>query len=344
MTNAIKIYKEIISDFNKPENAGYSLLNRSILLKNKIRIVFIVTAESMQRIVAVMLPNDCKKEPLSKFPKWHGIEFAYDKIREYKNANSENEYIIISQSKDYDSGIFEIVADDIANQLDKVNVQRKMIECLFNTLVKWKKFFSLNSEIIMSEQMQEGLYGELLVLEKLINSFGEQAAMNWSGADRETHDFYINGSAVEVKTTSLKSTEKIKVSSEHQLNPNDVDRVLVLYVNMVRKSRVDGENLPDIINRIADRLSESVKTVFFDKLLQYGYIPACEDKYILGFHLRSYRVYNVYDDFPNIIPDELNRGVSEVTYSLDLNACSEFEIEWESAVKNLEGGSEHGNQ
>jgi predicted AAA+ superfamily ATPase len=97
-----------------------------------------------------------------------------------------------------------------------------MISCLSDTLGKWKKFFALNTEIIMSEQMQEGLYGELLVLQKLIYKFGEEAVSYWSGADKETHDFYINGSAVEVKTTASKSTEKIRISSEHQLNPSDV--------------------------------------------------------------------------------------------------------------------------
>lgn len=94
-------------------------MNRSILLKNKIRIVYIVAAKDHQRIIAVMLPKDCTKEPLSRFPKWHGIEFAYDHITEYQNPNSENEYIIISQSKDYDSGIFEIIANDITDQLEK---------------------------------------------------------------------------------------------------------------------------------------------------------------------------------------------------------------------------------
>ena len=94
MSNAIKIYQEIIADFKKAENSSLTVLNRSILLKNKIRIVYIVAAKDHQRIIAVMLPKDCTKEPLSRFPKWHGIEFAYDHITEYQNPNSENEYII----------------------------------------------------------------------------------------------------------------------------------------------------------------------------------------------------------------------------------------------------------
>ena len=338
MSNAIKIYQEIIDDFNKPENSSFSVLNRSILLKNKIRIVYIVAAKDMQRIIAVMLPNDCLKEPVSRFPKWQGIEFSYDHITEYQNPNSENEYIIISQSKDYDSGIFEIIANDITDQLEKITVQKKMFSCLSNTLSKWKKFFALNSDIIMSEQMQEGLYGELLVLKKLICSFGEDAISYWSGADKETHDFYINSSAVEVKTTASKSTEKIRISSEHQLNPKDVCGSLFLYVNMVRKSRTDGETLPMIIGSIQNCISEPNKSIFFEKLFQYGYIPSCEERYTLGFYLRSHQVYIVGNNFPNIVPDKLNKGVSEVAYSLDLNTCTDHIIVWDDAVNTLKGG------
>ena len=337
MSNAIKIYQEIIADFNKTENSSFSVLNRSILLKNKIRIVYIVAAKDMQRIIAIMLPNDCKKEPISRFPRWHGIDFAYDHITEYQNPNSENEYVIISQSKDYDSGIFEIVANDITDQLEKVSVQSKLFSCLSETLSKWKKFFSLNSDVIMSEQMQEGLYGELLVLKKLIMQFGEDAILYWSGADKETHDFYVNGSAVEVKTTAAKSTEKIRISSEHQLNPKDITGTLFLYVNMVRKSRADGENLPIVVNSIASALSEEYKSIFFEKLFQYGYISFCEEEYNLGFHLRSYQVYTVTNDFPNIVPDNLDNGISEVTYSLDLNACVDYAASWDDAVNVLKG-------
>lgn len=338
LSNAIKIYQEIIADFKKAENSSLPVLNRSILLKNKIRIVYIVTANDYQRIIAVMIPKECTKETLTHFPKWHGIEFAYDHITEYQNPNNENEYIIISQSKDYDSGIFEIIANDITDQLEKISIQKKMISCLSDTLSKWKKFFALNSDVVMPEQLQEGLYGELLVLKKLIFSFGDEAVSFWSGADMETHDFYVNGSAIEVKTTSAKSNEKIRISSEHQLNPKDVENTLFLYVNMVRKSRSDGTTLPDIIKAIYNGLSEPYRSLFEEKLFKYGYIPSCEDQYTLGFHQRSYQTYKVEDNFSNIVPDNLDKGISEVTYSLDLNACVDFVTEWGEIINVLKGG------
>lgn len=148
----------------------------------------------------------------------------------------------------------------------------------------------------------------------------------------------MNGSAIEVKTTSAKSNEKIRISSEHQLNPKDVENTLFLYVNMVRKSRSDGTTLPEIIKSIHSGISEPYRSLFEEKLFKYGYISSCEERYTLGFHLRSYQTYKVEDTFPNIVPDNLDNGISEVTYSLDLNACSDFVIEWSDIINTLKGG------
>ena len=103
MSNAIKTYKEIISDFSKAENSGCNHLNRSILLTNKIRILYVVMACHYQRIIAVMLPNKFDKTAVEGFPKWHGIETKIGNITAYDN--DESNYVIISQSQNYDSRI-----------------------------------------------------------------------------------------------------------------------------------------------------------------------------------------------------------------------------------------------
>lgn len=107
---------------------------------------------------------------------------------------------------------------------------------------------------------------------------------------------------------------------------------------MVRKSRTDGETLPMIIESISSSISEMNRSLFFNKLFQYGYITACEDRYILGFHLRSYQVYHITETFPSITSDHLNKGISEVTYSLDLNTCNDYITQWDKVMNILKGG------
>ena len=59
-----------------------------------------------------MLPMDCKKELISRFPKWHGIEFKYDYITEYKNENNENEYILCIKSYMNNEEILEYIKNN----------------------------------------------------------------------------------------------------------------------------------------------------------------------------------------------------------------------------------------
>ena len=54
----------------------------------------------------------------------------------------------------------------------------------------------------MSEERQQGLYGELLFLGECLDSQGVGAVSHWAGSEDETHDFYFGPHAVEVKTTS----------------------------------------------------------------------------------------------------------------------------------------------
>lgn len=336
MSNAINTYKEIISDFANPENAQVSHLNRSILLSNKIRLLYVVMAIRHQRILAVMLPNDYDKVAVERFPKWQGISTKVGNISAYENDNDEHNYVIISQAQENDSGIFEIVANDIVSQLEKVSNPSGVVRCLSATLQKWKKFFEINHEVIMSEQSQQGLYGELLLLKRFIPIWGDETVKFWCGAEKETHDFYINGNAIEVKTTSAKSNEKIKINSEQQMDCADVDNNLFLYVNMVRKSIADGEKLPNIVDDIINMLdSEETQDLFLEKLFDYGYIPSCPEKYIVGFFLRAKKCYSVIDGFPCITSKSIPMGISDVSYSIDLNVCNDYQIEWNELLRKI---------
>lgn len=333
LSNAIKTYKEILNDLNNPENKDCHHLNRSILLPNKIRILYIIIAASKQRMIAVKIPNE--HISLSSFPKWKGIEFKTGTISDYDNYDQGNNYVIISQSHGCDSSIFEVIANDISEELYKAKNTAKTVECIKSTINKWKQFFSLNSDIVMSDAAQMGLYGELLVLKKLICQFGEKAVGYWCGAEKETHDFYLFGSAVEVKTTASKSEIKVKISSEHQLDCTDIEKNLVLYVNIIRKSSADGEKLPALIDEIQSLLSSEMKDEFDKKLFMYGYIPSFKDKYDICFYVRAKKIFWVNDNFPCITPKDLSTGISEVTYTLDLNVCTDFSVSWEKAIARI---------
>ena len=79
--------------------------------------------------------------------------------------------------------------------------------------------------------MQQGLYGELYLLDKLITLKGEKAVECWTGCNSETHDFYCGIDAVEVKSSSVKGPNKVNISSEYQLDDTGVlGRLYLLYL------------------------------------------------------------------------------------------------------------------
>lgn len=65
--------------------------------------------------------------------------------------------------------------------------------------------FAADKELVMSEERQQGLYGELLFLGECLDSQGVGAVSHWAGSEDETHDFYFGPHAVEVKTTSAQA-------------------------------------------------------------------------------------------------------------------------------------------
>lgn len=342
LINAIEIYKEILSDIhNQHTDNKVSHLNRSILLTNKIRLIFIIDAQNENRTLAVLLPGGTSSSVTNKFPKWKGANISVNKIDAYINKADTNNYVIISQSQGFDEKIFDIVVNDIASELSVENSYNGTVSCLVRVLNKWKRFFDFHSSIEMPEQTQQGLYGELLVLKLLINTFGSKAIDFWSGAEKETHDFYVNGHAIEVKTSSLKDSERIRISSEYQLDAEDVDGMLFLYVNFVRRSSTDGQKLSDIVALIDAMIDETSRIKFHDKLFNYGYIVSYGDKYTCGFHVRSTNEYKIETGFPCITRLLLPQGVTDIAYSIDLNLCNDFKTSWENIIDQIKEDDSH---
>lgn len=201
-------------------------------------------------------------------------------------------------------------------------------------------FFQSEKVLLMTDELQEGLYGELIFLEKALISIGISSVANWVGGEKETHDFYFGGNAVEVKTTSRKEPYSVQITSEYQLDAKDISGRLFLYAIALRKSKQSGERLPEIVSRIRDRLFDdsSMKMRFNNKLLQYGYIDGMEELYVTGFHIRDIYAYEVKNEFPKIIRTMFQTGVSKVVYELTLSHCSSF-ICSEDQLMRVLGGS-----
>jgi hypothetical protein len=178
-----------------------------------------------------------------------------------------------------------------------------------------------------------------LFLRKAIEVLGTVAINYWSGCKYETHDFYIKGNAVEIKTSSKKSPYKMHISSEYQLDYDDVSKALYIVFYALRKSEADGERLPEIIADIREKLVNQPLLLqkFSNDLEEYGYFDGLEDKYITGYIVRDELIFEVFEKFPSIVRKDLQKGITNCTYDLLVDVCKEYKIQEKALMERLKG-------
>lgn len=340
MNYTTEMYTFIKNDIQNRDNYPGRNASRMLEYVNGIIMVFSIEIVSLRREAYISLADFPEG---IQFPKWRGISIDIAQLPVYGSDRYYVRFVQLPESEDY---IFEIVVEDLRQAVARLQSSENGINTIIDILTKWKRFFQSEKGLVMTDELQEGLYGELIFLEKLLTSIGTSSVANWVGGVKETHDFYFGSNAVEGKTTSRKEPYSVQISSEYQLDVKDVADRLFLYAVALRKSKQSGERLPEIVSRIRDRLigDSSMKMRFDDMLLQYGYIDGIEELYVTGFHIRDTYVYEVKGEFPQIIRTMLRPGVSKVTYELSLSQCTPYICSDEQLIRVLRGGGVYDQQ
>lgn len=322
MSYTSEVYEALLKAAKDAEH-GKSRLARRLKMNNGIVIIFAVDKTNYLFELYIQADEIPKK---NTFPHWKGVEIGVARLPEY--GDDITEYVLLKQSYKSEGHIFQIISEDIRLTLEKLEDSKDVISCFSVVLTKWRNFFLLEKDIRLSQEREQGLLGELIFLKQLLEMCGHEAIAFWAGCNEETHDFYIKGNAVEVKTTVLKSPYKVNISSEYQLDTKDVLNSLYLQFFALRRSESDGFTLPDAVDAIEAFLVSDSECfqLFQQKLEKYGYLKACEDLYQTGYFIRENCMYIVNSGFPRIEKSELDTGISNVSYTLNLDMCQKFLI------------------
>lgn len=277
------------------------------------------------------------KATANQFPRWKGVDIVIAKLPAY---GTDQEYVNVMQLPGSATDIFEIVIENLRSELEKCSVAEDSFAVIAAVLTKWREFFKTDKDLIMSEERQQGLYGELLFLEECLEVFGPMAVSQWAGSNDETHDFYFSSNAVEVKTTSSQAPYYAHISSEYQLDNNDIPGKLFLRFYAFRKSQSAGDKLPDIIERIRRAISHIPQTAqtFTEKIQKYGYYDAAADYYGAGYFVRDQYYFTVKDGFARITKAAVPTGVTDLTYTISVAQCMPFAVNKNSVFAKLKGG------
>lgn len=329
MTLTHNIYLDLNESLRK---GNYQTLSKIYTTPKGISLIYAMDRDTEKR----SLYFSANENDTDHMPQCKGLSIGKVRLYEYSPVDY---FCQISQGSDDESYIFEVIIEDIRKNVDELSDKNKIAIIISKLLLKWKSFFTQEKSLIMSPERQQGLYGELLFLKQVIGLQGPSAVATWTGCDYETHDFYIKGNAVEVKTTSTKAPYKMHISSEYQLDDSEISGKLLINFFALRKSSADGETLPDLINQIRVVLSDNplMRRKFDQNLETYGYYDGLEDKYSTGYHVREEHTYRVCDGFPRIIKSDLADGVSGCIYDVLADNCVAYEISNDTKISKMKG-------
>ena len=241
--------------------------------------------------------------------------------------------------------VFTALAEDVAPRVTATSDPKAAVASLLARLRRWQKFLAAGTAGLSLER-QRGLYGELHTLrEHLLPRLGAEAAVAAWRAPRSTHqDFQLASGAVEVKTTTAKQPQSVRITSERQLDQAGIPS-LFLHVVVLDEREVEGvhtsvgEGLPDIVCALRKQLQATAAAAeaFDDRLLDVGYLEVDAPRYEnRRFTLRRERTFRVRRGFPCLVEENLPTGVGDVSYALSLAACEPFATNIEEMLATLQ--------
>ena len=246
----------------------------------------------------------------------------------HDNSFDNNNIFIIKLLQHQNRDIFAVMCDSMIQSVLPIKSEKQAVRTIVNQLEKWQALFERIKGEGLTSAEQQGLYGELHFLQKLITNQDPHAALKaWVGTDKEIRDFQYNNWAVEVKTTAGNNHQKVNISSERQLDETLLENLFLFHLS-VEISNKNGESLNHKINTIRKILQDSsiyALNFFNNKLLEAGYF----EKHFHLYEEKCYQVrdenfYKIHSNFPRIKENEIRNGVGDVKYSIILSQSSEY--------------------
>ncbi|WP_190394756.1 PD-(D/E)XK motif protein [Nocardiopsis deserti] len=236
-----------------------------------------------------------------------------------------------------DRGLFCALLVDLIAQLVSRAGETETI--LVSRINAWRRMLGRGFDNGLSPEARMGLHGELLVLrDLLLPVLGSRSVAAWTGPSGGTKDFTHRGTAIEVKSVSVREPHQCRVNNEYQLDSAGLDQVLL--VHQVIGDSSDGESLNDVVDALRSnpRLLP-VLAELDDRLLETGWLDSQRQQYAEDRRaLIRRRCYHVGEGFPRMVPDDLAPGVSGVSYVVDLAACRSHLIK-EGLLRSAVSGS-----
>ncbi|MGG1864855.1 PD-(D/E)XK motif protein [Bacillus safensis] len=266
-------------------------------------------------------------------PKWRGMSVKVEYF-EKLSLLKEHYFLVIRQEDEQSPEIFELVLQNLADHLAVAEEEGSLFSTVYKVLDRWRTFFQRGGFKRLSEEQQRGLFGELWFINEWLEKHPGQPPLiieHWEGPTKGRIDFKGTRCGIEIKTIIEKLSKTIKISNENQLKLNEAVSSIYLYVCFLEQSRTHGLSLQELAGQVRVKLaerSERIALIYSDLLTDLGFR---EEEYedVLYF-MEKTEVYEAGENFPRLIKEHLPKGISHVSYNIDLTHCSAHEKQLET--------------
>lgn len=186
------------------------------------------------------------------------------------------------------------------------------------TLAAWRRLFATLADVRpLTHQEKLAAFGELSVLQDLVDGFPAFRATSWTGPEREPHDFELANVSIEVKSVGNDS-ETITIHGLKQLASTDGKSLYLMVLKVTEEP--DGRTVSELLGEILAHCDDPA--IVRQRAARLGVYETMED--VTRFTVTESLIGQVGSDFPRITADLLGSVlvdvVSRVSYDLQLAA------------------------
>ena len=216
------------------------------------------------------------------------------------------------------------------------------VDAFAKVISDWNRFLNQDSE--MSRSKVIGLFGELDFLEKALGPAADiraAAIEQWLGSGEGTIDFRNGNKAVEVKASTVRSSNKVTFHGLDQLLLKDEEEARIVFYRLEEIDKASNEN--PSIGIMAERIRQKISrfpgsiAVFDQKLAEVGLqSPALSPFENTGFRVLARMACPVDDHVPRVTRSMFGNNAAKIVsidYTVELSGIlqeSQFQptVDW----------------
>ena len=233
--------------------------------------------------------------------------------------------------------LFAMMAEDLVVLLDGWAEAREDTELrrFLARIRAWQDFMNRHRESVLSAENEQGLFGELVLLERMIEAGlpPRDVLDAWQGPLDGLQDFILGNGGIEVKTTLSVGGFPATVSSLEQLDDSLRQPLFVAATRLALHS--SGMTLPEVADVIRGRLDgdREVLETFDIRLMQAGLLGSTLSRYTRRFLHASSAILCLQGDFPRLTRANVPPAVRKARYEIDLDLADAQEVKLERALE-----------